>query len=159
MIRKWEVAKIDSQLNHAIELFKDIMIYGTERVIKSIDHEVFQTYSSEQLHMMQIISKTEQVSPGRLASLQGVHKSAVSNRIKKLSSQGLVKVTGSNLDQRGKTISLTREGQEIVNTSNEAISTHIEGLLAQELESEEIEEFIRIFEKLKTIMKVEEDKA
>ncbi len=145
------------QLDTAIELFKDIMIYGTERVIKSIDHEVFHDYSPEQLHMMQILSKTEGVSPGRLAALQGVHKSAVSNRVKKLAQQEIVVIHGSEKDQRGKTIHLTEKGIEIIQTSNQVISRHIESLLSDQLEDEEIEEFIRIFIKLKSILKVEED--
>ncbi|MFC7064134.1 MarR family winged helix-turn-helix transcriptional regulator [Halobacillus seohaensis] len=146
---------MNKRLDLAVDLFKEVMIYGTERVIKSIDHEIFHTYSPEQLQMLQIISK-EDVSPGRLAAMQGVHKSAVSNRVKKLSSKGLVEIAGSESDQRGKTIKLTNKGKELIQQSNEVVYQYIENILQDGLEDSEIEEFIRIFHKLRNILKVEE---
>ncbi|UOR11601.1 MarR family winged helix-turn-helix transcriptional regulator [Halobacillus amylolyticus] len=148
---------MNKRLDEAVDLFKDVMIYGTERIIKSIEHEIYDLYSPEQIHMLQILSKVEKVSPGRLAELQGVHKSAVSNRVKKLSQNGLVKVIDSKEDQRGKTISLTDKGRDVIHQSNELISHHIEDLLSDELKDSEIDEFIRIFNKVRTILKVEDE--
>ncbi|UOQ94475.1 MarR family transcriptional regulator [Halobacillus shinanisalinarum] len=148
---------MNKRLDEAVDLFKEVMIFGTERIIKSIEHEIYDFYSPEQVHMLQILSKVEKASPGRLAELQGVHKSAVSNRVKKLTQNGLVKVIDSKEDQRGKTISLTDEGRDVIQQSNELISNHIEDLLHDELKNSEIDEFIRIFNKVKTILKVEDD--
>ncbi len=148
---------MNDRLDKAVDLFKEVMIFGTERIIKSIDHEIYDLYSPEQIHMLQILFKLEKVSPGRLAELQGVHKSAVSNRLKKLSQNGLIDVVSSEKDNRGKTLTLTDKGKSIIHQSNELISSHIEELLAGELKDSEIDEFIRIFNKVKAILRVEED--
>lgn len=62
-------------------------------------------------------------SPGSLAVLQGVHKSAISNRIKKLLEKGLVEWDTNELesDKRSKLIKITAEGEKVINDGNAAV--------------------------------------
>ena len=145
------------KLCEAVELFEEVIMYGTERIIRSFEHQLFEEYSSEQLQMLQIISKSGCISPGKLASLQGVHKSAISNRYKKLETKGLVRTVDSKEDLRGKSITLTQKGNDVVTLFNEVIYEHVENIVLNDFHEEEIDEFLRIFRKLSSILKTEGD--
>ncbi|MCA0170927.1 MarR family winged helix-turn-helix transcriptional regulator [Bacillus sp. RAR_GA_16] len=145
------------KLCEAVELFEEVIMYGTERIIRSFEHQLFEEYSSEQLQMLQIISKSNCISPGKLASLQGVHKSAISNRYKKLETKGLVMTVDSTEDLRGKSITLTPKGNDVVTLFNEVIYEHVENIVLNDFHEEEIDEFLRIFRKLSSILKTEGD--
>ncbi|MBN8208113.1 MarR family transcriptional regulator [Bacillus sp. NTK071] len=149
---------MNQKLCEAVALFEEVIMYGTERVIRSFEHQIFEEYSSEQLQMLQIISKSVHISPGKLASLQGVHKSAISNRFKKLETKGLVTTVDSEDDLRGKSIALTDKGHEVVTLFNEVIYEHVEKIVLDDFQESEIDDFLRIFRKLSTILKTEGDK-
>ncbi|MGB8002198.1 MAG: MarR family transcriptional regulator [Anaerobacillus sp.] len=148
---------MNEKLSEAVELFEEVIMYGTERIIRSFEHQIFEEYSSEQLQMLQIISKSSNISPGKLASLQGVHKSAISNRYKKLEAKGVVTTVDSEEDLRGKSIALTNKGQEVVTLFNEVIYKHVENIVLNDFHEREIDEFLRIFRKLSSILKTEGD--
>ncbi|WP_347549737.1 MarR family transcriptional regulator [Pseudalkalibacillus hwajinpoensis] len=148
---------MNKKLCEAVELFEEVIMYGTERVIRSFEHQIFEEYSSEQLQMLQIISKSGHISPGKLASLQGVHKSAISNRYKKLETKGLVTIVDSEEDLRGKSITLTNKGHDVVSLFNEVIYEHVEKIVLNDFHEKEIDEFLRIFRKLSSILKTEGD--
>lgn len=149
---------MNKKLSEAVALFEGVIMYGTERIIRSFEHQIFEEYSSEQLQMLQIISKSEHISPGKLASLQGVHKSAISNRYKKLEAKGLVTTVDSDEDLRAKLIALTDKGHDVVSMFNEVIYEHVEKIVLDDFQEEEIDEFLRIFRKLSTILKTEGDR-
>ncbi|MFK3958594.1 MarR family winged helix-turn-helix transcriptional regulator [Guptibacillus hwajinpoensis] len=148
---------MNKKLCEAVELFEEVIMYGTERIIRSFEHQLFEEYSSEQLQMLQIISKSGRISPGKLASLQGVHKSAISNRYKKLEMKGLVVTVDSEEDLRGKSITLTEKGNDVVDLFNKVIYEHVENIVLNDFHEEEIDEFLRIFRKLSSILKAEGD--
>nr|WP_316047361.1 hypothetical protein [Planococcus glaciei] len=75
---------MDGRIKEAVDLFQEVMLYGTERVIKAIDDPLWKEFSPEQMQMLKLISKEKRVTSSRLAVLQAVHKSAISSRIKKL---------------------------------------------------------------------------
>lgn len=150
---------MEKQLQEAVELFEEVMIYGTERVLKSIDDPILHDYSPEQIQMMKIIGKNGPITAGRLAVMQGVHKSAISNRLKKLEEKGMVRAVKSSQDQRSKLVELTDEGEEFVQKAKKVLSGFISELLAGHIEEEEADQFIKTFRKLKEILKLgEEDK-
>ncbi|MGG1687465.1 MarR family winged helix-turn-helix transcriptional regulator [Pseudalkalibacillus sp. NRS-1564] len=148
---------MNKKLCEAVELFEEVIMYGTERIIRSFEHQLFEEYSSEQLQMLQIISKSGRISPGKLASLQGVHKSAISNRYKKLEMKGLVVTVDSEEDLRGKSITLTEKGNDVVDLFDKVIYEHVENIVLNDFHEEEIDEFLRIFRKLSSILKAEGD--
>ncbi|MBF0709132.1 MULTISPECIES: MarR family winged helix-turn-helix transcriptional regulator [Bacillaceae] len=148
---------MNKKLCEAVELFEEVIMYGTERIIRSFEHQLFEEYSSEQLQMLQIISKSGRISPGKLASLQGVHKSAISNRYKKLEMKGLVVTVDSEEDLRGKSITLTEKGNDVVDLFDKVIYEHVEKIVLNDFHEEEIDEFLRIFRKLSSILKAEGD--
>ncbi|MGD7044961.1 MarR family winged helix-turn-helix transcriptional regulator [Jeotgalibacillus proteolyticus] len=146
---------MDKRLIEAVELFEDVIVHGTERVLKSVDSPIWQEYSREQLQLMKMISKNGAMPAGKLASLQGVHKSAVSSRIKKLEEKKLIHIIKSSEDQRTKLIKLTDEGENVVRQSDQAVYEYVEKLFSDQVTDEELNQFVATFKKIREILKWE----
>jgi len=145
---------LDKRIQEATELFEEVLIYGTERVLKSVDNPLWKEYSPEQMQVLKLISKEESMTAGRLALLQGVHKSAISSRLKKLVEKELVVIMPSG-DRREKLIELTDKGQDVVEQSKQVLDEYIGSLLSDHVNDQEIEQFLVTFRKLKEILKMD----
>lgn len=140
------------KLEEAIELFQEVLIYGSEHVVKSVNVDVWDEYSPEQIQVLKILSTQGPLSNGKLAEIQGVHKSAISTRLKKLEEKGLVASDKDPNDQRAKIVQLTSSGEEVLRKSDEAVYESIEKLFVGKVEEQEIDTFINTFRKLKDIL-------
>ena len=145
---------MDKRIQEATELFEEVLIYGTERVLKSVDNPLWKEYSPEQMQVLKLISKEESMTAGRLALLQGVHKSAISSRLKKLVEKELVLIKPSG-DKREKLIALTDKGLDVVEQSKQILDEYIGSLLSDHVIDQEIEQFLVTFRKLKEILKMD----
>lgn len=145
---------MDTRIQEAVDLFQEVMIYGTERVIKSVDHPLWKEYSPEQIQLLKMISKEERVTSARLAILQAVHKSAISSRIKKLLQKEVIQVVQTT-DRREKLLELTDKGQKILVELDKVLTDYLEKLMSENIADEEIDQFLTIFRKLKTIIKMD----
>ncbi|MGB2994078.1 MAG: MarR family transcriptional regulator [Paenisporosarcina sp.] len=144
---------MDKRIIEAISLFEEVLIYGTERVIRSVDDPLWKEFSPEQIQLMKLINKEGEITSGRLAILQGVHKSAISNRLKKLKEKELVD-TKSSGDKREKIIMLTEQGQEVIKRSDEVLHEYIGKLMSNQVDDQEIDQFLVTFRKLREILKM-----
>ena len=144
---------MDKRIIEAISLFEEVLIYGTERVIRSVDDPLWKEYSPEQIQVMKLIHKEGEITSGRLAILQGVHKSAISNRLKKLKEKELVD-TKSSGDKREKIIMLTEQGQAVIKRSDEVLHEYIGKLMSNQVDDQEIDQFLVTFRKLREILKM-----
>lgn len=145
---------MDHRIKEAVDLFTDVMIYGTEKVIKSVDHPLWKEYSPEQMQMLKLISKEGRITSSRLAVLQSVHKSAISSRIKKLLQKELIRIAETE-DKRTKLLEITDAGREVLEQSDKALTEYIEKLMSEQIEDKEIDEFLVLFRKLKEILKMD----
>jgi len=143
---------MDKRIQEAVDLFQQVLIYGTERVLRSVEDPLWNEYSPEQMQVLNIIGKEGAMTAGRIATLQGVHKSAVSNRLKKLKDRELLHVLQSD-DKREKLLDLTDKGRLVVKHTNQVLHGYIEKLLINQVNDQEIEQFLTTFRKLKEIMK------
>lgn len=145
---------MDKRITEAVELFQEVLFYGTERVIRSVDNPIWEEFSPEQMQSLKLISKEGQITSARLAILQGVHKSAVSNRIKKLLQKELIQVV-QTADRREKLLELTESGRQVLEESDRILAEYLEKLMSEQVNDQEIDQFLSIFRKLRTIMKTD----
>lgn len=145
---------MDNRIQEAVDLFQEVMIYGTERVIKSVDHPLWKEYSPEQIQLLKLISKEKQITSARLAVMQAVHKSAVSSRIKKLLQKEVIQIVETT-DRREKLLELTDKGQAILAELDKVLTDYLEKLMSENIEDKEIDQFLTIFRKLKKIIKMD----
>ena len=103
---------------------------------------------------MKLIGREQRITSGRLAVMQGVHKSAVSSRIKKLLEKDLIRVV-ETANRREKLLELTEKGIHIQKQSDKVLTEYVEKLFGQYIEDEQIEQFLTIFRKLKDIIKTD----
>lgn len=144
---------MDKRIREAVSLFEEVLIYGTERVIRSVDDPIWKEYSPEQIQLLKLIYKEGEITSGRLAVLQGVHKSAISNRLKKLMEKELIDTKPSG-DKREKILVLTSLGEEVVNESDRVLHEYIGKLMSNQVDDEEIDQFLVTFRKLREILKM-----
>ena len=104
--------------------------------------------------MLKLIGKEKRVTSARLAVLQAVHKSAISSRIKKLLQKEVIQVVQTT-DRREKMLELTDKGQEVLVELEKVLTDYIEKLMSENIADEEIDQFLTIFRKLKTILKMD----
>ncbi|WOV87230.1 MarR family transcriptional regulator [Sporosarcina oncorhynchi] len=140
------------QLKEAVELFEEVLIYGTEHVMKSVDIDIWKEYSPEQIQVLKILETQGPLSNTKLAEIQGVHKSAISTRLKKLEQMGLVQSSRDPHDQRAKVVLLTEAGTEILKVSSEAVYDSIMKLFGDQIDERELQSFVETFRKLKSIL-------
>ncbi|ALS79842.1 MULTISPECIES: winged helix DNA-binding protein [Planococcus] len=145
---------MDGRIKEAVDLFQEVLVYGTERVIKSVDHPLWKEYSPEQIQMLKLIGTEQQITSSRLAVLQAVHKSAISSRIKKLLQKEVIQVV-QTADKREKLLELTDKGQALILELDQVLTDYIEKLMSENIADEEIDQFLTIFRKLKTIIKMD----
>jgi DNA-binding MarR family transcriptional regulator len=144
---------MDKRIKEAVSLFEEVLIYGTERVIRSVDDPLWREYSPEQIQVLKLIHKEGEVTSGRLAVLQGVHKSAISNRLKKLKEKELVDTKPSG-DKREKILVLTQQGESVIKRSDEVLHEYIGKLMSNQVDDQEIDQFLVMFRKLRKILKM-----
>jgi len=145
---------LDKRIQEAVSLFEEVLIYGTERVIRSVDDPLWKEYSPEQMQVLKMIYKEGEITSGRLAVLQGVHKSAISNRLKKLIEKEVISIKPS-VDKREKILVLTALGETVIKRSDKVLHEYIGKLMTNKVDDQEIEQFLVTFRKLKEILKMD----
>lgn len=143
-------------MREAVQLFEEVMFQGAEHVIEAMDGDVWHDYSREQLQLLKLLEQFGPIQAGQLAQKQGVHKSAVSNRLKKLVDKELV-VSRRGHDQRERLIELTETGHRVVEEADAAVYRYVESLLDGNIEETEIEQFVRTFRKIKQLLRIGEE--
>lgn len=140
----------EKKLCQAIDLFAEVLFVGTEFVQREIDQDVFQHISREQADLLTVLKIKGPSTPGSLALIQNVHKSAVSNRLKKLLEKGLVEWDDSPVqhDKRSKLIKITEQGEYIMEELDSAIFKALKKVI-DETDEEHLDSFIEIFTMLK----------
>ncbi|MDN5709319.1 MAG: winged helix-turn-helix transcriptional regulator [Planococcus sp. (in: firmicutes)] len=119
-------------------------------------HKVLKAYSPQQLQTLRIIKKNSAISQSEIADIQGVFKTAISNRIKKLEQDGLIAIL-TNQDLRKKAISITQKGTELLTVSETVIFDSLNELLAERFTSDEIIKFTSQLDEIVQCLKMEKD--
>ena len=119
-------------------------------------HEELKAYSPQQLQTLRIIKKNPAISQSKIADIQGVFKTAISNRIKKLEQDGLIAIL-TNQDLRKKSISITQKGTDLLMVSETVIFENLNDLLAERFTSDEIIQFTSQLDEIVNSLKTEKD--
>ncbi|MCT4795357.1 MarR family winged helix-turn-helix transcriptional regulator [Exiguobacterium alkaliphilum] len=143
-------------MRESVQLFEEVMFQGAEHVIDAMEGDVWREYSREQLQLLKLLEQFGPIQAGQLAEKQGVHKSAISNRLKKLVDKDLV-VSRRGQDQRERLIELTEAGRHIVEAADAAVYRYVESLLDGNIDEAEIEQFVRTFRKIKQLLRIGEE--
>ncbi|PPA69022.1 MarR family transcriptional regulator [Jeotgalibacillus proteolyticus] len=109
-------------------------------------------YSTQQLQTLRIINEHPDISQGEIAAIQGVFKTAISNRIKKLEQNSLI-IIDSGRDKRERSVKITEKGIKLIEKSEAIIFGHLNELLHTEFSDEEIVTFTRQLDRINSLLK------
>lgn len=138
------------KLDALISRYEDVYLFAT-RQIASIVSELVQEMTLEQYFAVRYISKHEPCPASQLAEACGVNRSAITAMVDRLVNKGYVDRIRDEGDRRMVQLQTTAAGQAVYSSTQEKIRQFVEFYL-QQLEEEEAEAFIRIYEKISTII-------
>ncbi|MNC49425.1 putative HTH-type transcriptional regulator YusO [compost metagenome] len=107
----------------------------------------------EQYFAVRFLSKHGPCPASRLAEACGVNRSAITAMVDRLVNKGFVARIRDEEDRRVVYLQNTEAGQAVYHSTQEKIRQFVEFYL-QQLEEEEAEAFIRIYEKISNIISV-----
>ncbi|SDI29611.1 DNA-binding transcriptional regulator, MarR family [Alteribacillus persepolensis] len=110
------------------------------------EHEELSQYSEQQLQTLRVIKQHPNISQNDIAAFQGVYKTAISNRIKKLEQDGLVFIRADE-DMRKKVVSLSSKGLQLIEQADKVIYGKLDELLGPVFTEEEIFAVVRQLDK------------
>ncbi|SFO92901.1 MarR family winged helix-turn-helix transcriptional regulator [Salibacterium halotolerans] len=142
----------ENRMEEAIRLFTDVMIDGQNEVFRKVENELHKEFSMEQIKMLNLLERHGPMTSKQLTELQGGHKSATSSRLKKLVEKGYVRVIPDEIDGRLKHVQLTEAGAAAYQHANQQVNEYLSSILSG-IDDEEVDEFIYIFQKVKTLLK------
>ena len=105
--------------------------------------------SREQMGVFKLLMENKKMSMKDIAYRQGVYKTAITKRIKKMKDKGFVKKVNS-VDKREKLISLTSEGYEFYQNRQELLYKDLEKKL--DLSEDNLENIINHMYEIKSII-------
>ncbi|MCM2675794.1 MarR family transcriptional regulator [Alkalicoccobacillus plakortidis] len=118
------------QLSEAITLFCDIILYGQQTFFKEMTSEKLKVLSFEQVDLLNLLASQGPLNSTQIASFQGLHKSAISSRLKKLEETGLIQFRKSDEDHRIKFAELTSDGHQEVEKCQELMLEYFGNLFS-----------------------------
>ncbi|GAF23449.1 MULTISPECIES: MarR family winged helix-turn-helix transcriptional regulator [Shouchella] len=134
-------------LLEAMDVFKDVFFYGHQIIEEELSHE-FRELSPEQLAVLIIIDLTGPLTSKEIAEYQRTHKSAVSNRLKKLQQKKLIQFKESDKDSRLKYVHFSEEGKAKMKAYQEEVHTYFTALFS-DFEAQEVAQFYQLMNKIR----------
>lgn len=147
------------RLKKLIKQYEEVDLFATNR-LETIISETIAPLNIEHFKILRMISLKGPHTSTTIANSTYLHKSTVSIKSEQLVELGLLERTTDSEDRRRVYLHLTDAGHAFNTKADEQISTFISPYL-QELEPEELEVFVRVYDKISRLInqsKLEEEK-
>ncbi|MGJ9383001.1 MarR family winged helix-turn-helix transcriptional regulator [Salipaludibacillus sp. CF4.18] len=144
----------ESKMEDLIEQYANVYLFATKNIEKVLAEKVF-PMSVEQYGILRLLDMNGPQTAKELAELTGVHKSAITTKTSRLEEKGLIKRNPDLEDRRHIQITLTEEGHIVFEQSKQAMIAFISSYFTR-LDSTEVESFLKIYQKINTIIIEEE---
>lgn len=125
------------------------------QLINDVIEEQNINISREQLGVFKLLMKHKTMTLKDIAEKQGVFKTAITKRVRKLEEKGFIKKINSD-DKREKLIELTEEGYQFYESRQKLL---YEGMAKKlDISDEEVDELSKYLEEINNIIKIKEAK-
>lgn len=141
------------RLKLLIKQYEETYLYVTKRIETVISDKVMEM-SLEQFGIIRQLALNGAMRPNELAKILGVHKSAITQKSDKLVEKGIIERKADSKDRRYLFLHLTPSGQNLYTKTEQAV-TELIGSYLKELDLEEFEVFLKVYEKLNQIIQRE----
>lgn len=134
-----------------IKRYEDVYLFATKRISSIMSDQVLDNLSLEQFSILRNLYNKELLRASELADALGVNKSAITVKLEKLEKKGLIYRERDKEDRRNVYLYLSEKGKKVY----EEVETKIESFVSKylnELDHEDLEAFINLYEKIVTII-------
>lgn len=139
------------KLDLLISRYEEVYLFATRKISAMISEQVMNDLTIEQYFAVRYLKKHGPCPSSELAEVCGVNRSAVTAMVDRLVAKAYVNRVRKEEDRRLVYLELTDEGNQVYLTGEEKLRQLVESYL-QQLEDEEVEAFVRIYEKIATII-------
>ncbi|WP_076557020.1 MarR family winged helix-turn-helix transcriptional regulator [Salimicrobium flavidum] len=145
-------------IRQVYESVYDIYLHGSEQVARSLrDDEELKHFSREQTQLIKVIDGHPDTTLKDIAQILGVHKTGVSNKVKKLAEGGYLEYR-EGPDHKSKYVEVTEKGHEVVARIETVNVSHWRDLFADVFTEREMEAFHEKLQRIRKRFEEEEDK-
>ncbi|SDJ35227.1 MarR family winged helix-turn-helix transcriptional regulator [Salimicrobium halophilum] len=139
------------------ESIYDIYLHGSEHVARSLkEDKELQYFSREQTQLIKVIDTYPRTTLKEIAEILGVHKTGISNKVKKLVEGGYLEYR-QGPDQKSKYVEVTEKGHEVVTKIERINVTRWRELFDDLFTNEEMKELDEKLQRIRTRFEEEED--
>lgn len=140
------------KLRQFINRYEEVYLFAHKKISTMLTEQVLEDITLEQSMVLRYLFFHGKCMSSELADFCGVNKSAITSKIDRLVSKGYVERIGDKNDRRIVYLQITEKGHEIYEGVQNKIDELV-GLYLQELEADELEVFLNIYEKMTRIIK------
>ncbi len=139
-------------LDRLIRRYTEVYFYATRRISSVMKEEVLADITTDQYYVLRFIYQNDPCTSSRLAEQFEVNRSAITAMTNRFTDKGYIRRIADPDDRRVIMLSVTEEGKRVVENGEEKIRKFVESYM-QELDKDEIEQFIGIYEKVAEAMR------
>ncbi|WP_438447914.1 MarR family winged helix-turn-helix transcriptional regulator [Gorillibacterium sp. sgz5001074] len=140
-----------TKLDSLIRRYEEVYMFATRKISSMITDLVSKDLTMEQYYVLHFLDKCGSCASSELADHFGVNRSAITAMIDRLDTKGYVRRVKHGDDRRMVYLEITEDGEQIRGIVEEKIRQLVESYL-QELGEEDLENFVRIYERIANII-------
>ncbi|MGD7008345.1 MarR family winged helix-turn-helix transcriptional regulator [Metabacillus sp. 84] len=141
----------DEKIKAFIHRYEEVYFFAAKRVTAIVTEKVLEDITIEQYQILRYITMYPKCQATWLADICGVNKSAISAMIERLVQKGLIERIRDEKDRRNVFLQSTEKGRQVYENGEKQIQNYVAGYLT-ELSEDEIDTFLRVFEKISASM-------
>lgn len=139
------------KLEALIHRYEEVYMFATRKIASMIAEQI-KEITMEQYFAIRYLKKNSPCTSSELADACGVNRSAITAMVDRLVTKGFVQRIRDEGDRRMVYLESTEAGDRVYLEGEEKIRQLVESYL-QELEEDEVEAFVRIYEKIVHIIR------
>jgi DNA-binding MarR family transcriptional regulator len=141
----------DDKIKELVDRYIAVQFSVKKKAETLIKEQMESDLTNDQHYTLRYINRVGSCTSSELADEFEVNKSAVTAIINRIWEKGLIKRTRDEKDRRVVYLTLTEKGKELFDQTEDRINTLV-GSFISSFEQNEIEQFIKTYEKLNQIL-------
>jgi DNA-binding MarR family transcriptional regulator len=141
----------DDKIKELVDRYIAVQFSVKKKAETLIKEQMDSDLTNDQHYTLRYINRVGSCTSSELADEFEVNKSAVTAIINRIWEKGLIKRTRDEKDRRVVYLTLTEKGKELFDQTEDRINTLV-GSFISSFEQNEIEQFIKTYEKLNQIL-------
>ncbi|MDP5274317.1 MarR family winged helix-turn-helix transcriptional regulator [Chengkuizengella axinellae] len=140
-----------NKLDSLIERYEEVYMIASKKINTMMENQLEIELTKDQFTTLRFLKLFGPCPASELADLCDVNRSAITAMVDRLVTKGYAERIASNKDRRVILIKITEQGEIVLQKGQERVHQFI-GSFLHHFEEKEIEEFIRMYEKIAKVL-------